>query len=382
MKKILIFVLITVFGLSGCDISYNNSDARNYQEKTPIVSEDNSGKGALDASNSSSENTKTTMVGNTSSNIYNYGVVATDGEWEYFWAGATHGMDEFNGGKLCKMKIDGSDFQVLSDDRPYYINVVGDWVYYIKQENEEASLGYGYGKIYRIRKDGTDRKELYSYDSSNMIVVGEWIYFTNESDGKKIYRIKVDGSEATPLNNSESFALQYADGWLYYEVKESEDVYYFYKMSIEQDSKPIHVNFPVGDFIVNNGWIYYSNNEDQDTLYRARVDGTDNIKLFDEPFSSFSVTKDSVYCFSLEAIFYRDTGGHSNELYKIDIDGNQVIKIPNENDPLPIHRSHFGGIVGSYIYYWDFHGEWFELARMKNDGTSDEILIDKLKEVR
>ena len=68
--------------------------------------------------------------------------------------------------------------------------------------------------------------------------------------------------------------------------------------------------------------------------------------------------------------------GISCYFYKISLDGTEVLTLPNKNG---IYRERIAGIVGDHIYYWVNCGEWLELARMKNDGTGDEILINRLK---
>ena len=84
--------------------------------------------------------------GNTVGNISNEGLVAQQGDWIYY----SNILDER---KLYKIRTDGTQKQLLSDDRSWYLNIADDWIYYI--------VGGGGGSLTRlsyckIRTDGTD----------------------------------------------------------------------------------------------------------------------------------------------------------------------------------------------------------------------------------
>lgn len=336
MRNILILLLIVLLGLTSC----------------------------------SAESTKKMISGNTPGNINNFGIVATDGEWEYFWAGTTRSED-MNGGKLCKMKSDGTNFQVLSDDNPCYINVVGDWIYYI--QNQKPTY-YFMGKIYRIQKNGREKQKLSDIICSGMIVVGEWIYFANSSDGDKIYKMKTDGNGLTKLIDSKSCYLQYEDGWLYYATEIAPKNFALYKLNILKNTKPLKILDSIDNFIISNGWIYGS--KLNDGLYKIKADGTGYIKLFNERVNNFIVSKSYIYASGEQADYFVQGKGRSCYIYKISLDGKRVEKLPNGD---VVYRERIGGLTDNHIYYWVNCAEWEELARMRNDGSDDEILIDRLR---
>jgi len=84
-----------------------------------------------------------TERGNTVGNIVNGGYVAQKSDWIYYQSN--------DGGKLYKIRTDGSSRTKLNDDSSYWINVVGDWVYYTNFNDD-------IGKFYKIRTDGTERQ--------------------------------------------------------------------------------------------------------------------------------------------------------------------------------------------------------------------------------
>jgi len=94
-----------------------------------------------------------------------------------------------DGGRIYAIKTDGSGRRKVNDDRfSYYINVVGEWIYYCPI----SSWGVARGNIYAIKTDGSERRQINSDLSFDIKIVGEWIYYRIWND---TYRIKIDGSE-------------------------------------------------------------------------------------------------------------------------------------------------------------------------------------------
>jgi len=96
------------------------------------------------------------------------------------------------------------------------------------------------------------------------------------------------------------------------------------------------------------------------------------------PTLSFAITNENIYSIGLDSII-DDNGGSSQELYAISLDSSSKTSVPN-TDMKKYHRSHIAGVSGEYVYYWASMGEWFELARVKIDGSDEEILTDRVVE--
>lgn len=311
-------------------------------------------------------------LGNTTGNLKNYGLVATDGEWEYFWAGTT--LDWKDEGALCKMRPDGSEFYVLSDDTPCYINIVDDWIYYIK--NQKPVYNYR-GEIYRIKKDGTNRERLINSVSKDMVVVNDWIFFINIDDGNSIYKCKKDGSQITRVIDKKCFGLQYENGHIYYISETDPKKFSLFRHNISLNESSVKILDEIDDYIVYNGYIFGSN--ENNGIFRVKTDGTSYSKIFSKPIGSFSIHDGYIYCSSVDAEYFVKGKGRSNYIYKMNLDGKEQTILPNKD---VFNRYTVVGIVGDYIYYWLDCAEWLELARMKADGTGDEVLVDKLRNIR
>lgn len=312
------------------------------------------------------------ILGNTVGNLKNYGLVATDGEWEYFWAGTTRGWEDE--GMLCKMRPDGSDFHVLSSDIPCYINIVGDWIYYIK--NQKSYHNYR-GEIYRIKKDGTNRKRLINSVSKDMIVVNDWIFFINVEDGNRIYKCKKDGSHITKVIDKKCYDLQYEDGCIYYVSETDPKKFSLFIYNISSNGSSAKILEEIDHYIVYNSYIFGSN--ENNGIFRIKTDGTSYSKIFNKLIGSFNIYDGYIYCSSVHAEYFVKGKGRSNYIYKISLDGKEQTILPNKD---VFNRYNVVGIVDEHVYYWLDCAEWLELARMKKDGTGDEILIDRLRNIR
>ena len=76
--------------------------------------------------------------GNIVGNLANDGLVAQQGDWIHY----VNGLED---NKIYKIRIDGTQKQKVCDDHAGYLNVIDDWIYYVK----------GFDKLYKIRTDGT-----------------------------------------------------------------------------------------------------------------------------------------------------------------------------------------------------------------------------------
>ncbi|MDF2687013.1 MAG: hypothetical protein K0S55_2196 [Clostridia bacterium] len=83
------------------------------------------------------------------------------------------------------MTVDGNEKQKLNNDKSYYINVTGDWIYY-RNYNDNSF-------IYKIKTDGTKRKQLNNEDSGFINTTDEWVFYRKYKDENRMYKIRQDG---------------------------------------------------------------------------------------------------------------------------------------------------------------------------------------------
>jgi hypothetical protein len=258
--------------------------------------------------------------GNTSGNIQNNGIAAEKDGWVYY----------ANQEGLNRSRADGTSNTLLSR-KDYmnvgYINVVGDWVYYIDINVDHVNMTCN-SVLYRIRTDGTEKARLTDRHCEYLNVVGDWVYFTTYSSAELhpekmfefgIYQIRTDGAEET--------LIQYGNCT---------------GVNVEGD------------------WIYYIHNGD---LYRIRTDGTGIVQLsYDSRISSYFVSGNLVYF----SDFFED-----NSIFKMNTDGTGRIKLSGE-------YSAFLNIYNDWVYYSDFQfiNDEFDsgIYKMREDGTGKTLV--------
>lgn len=161
-------------------------------------------------------------LGNLQGNLLNEGWVCESEETLYY---RDYNHDNF----LCKMNLDGSGKQVLAEEVPRAIQVIGEWVYFIDDDKEgqlykrikrvskeggevtvigeekvgycivtEDGIFYSTKDIKRMNLDGSGRECVYEYAGDGeyawLSVFGDCIFTGDVLSGKKIYAIKMDGS--------------------------------------------------------------------------------------------------------------------------------------------------------------------------------------------
>ncbi len=137
-----------------------------------------------------------------------------------------------------------------------YINLIGDYLYYVSSENENS-------RIYRIDKN-TNQKQGISNDDivTWMAIDSTQIYYKAFDLGFKkasLNRMNLDGTSKTQISNVEPYGFM-----------------------ISSDSNEIDISYSFEEnvFVIAD-WIYYSNKCDGNKVYKIRTDGTNNTKISD-----------------------------------------------------------------------------------------------------
>ena len=283
--------------------------------------------------------------GNTSGNIANGGYVAVQGDTIYFTTysryqnnsdGALYKMtlDCTGSQQICddsawylnivgdtiyycndyqiySIKTDGSDRQVVSHDAAYFLNVVNDRIYYI--HNSYGMGRTGEGKIHSVKTDGSDEHSITADSTYCFIVVGDTIYYSNYNDGGKLYSIKTDGSDRIKLNDDSSDRINAADGYIYY--CNADDGGRIYRISIDGSDRRLFVDVRSSYVNVVGDTIYYNDRSNHDYLYSRKTDGAYGVGRLNQDSSQYiNVAGDWV--------FYSATGDNGY-LYCVSADGSE-----------------------------------------------------------
>jgi putative cell wall-binding protein len=286
------------------------------------------------------------LYGNTNGNLNNGGIAAIQNGIIYYVNGSQDN-------KLYKIITIGTGRTKLSDDRPWNINVVGNWVYYTNFDDNN--------KIYKIRTDGTCRTKLNDDSSWDLRVVDNWIYYTKSSDpsdpdNKSIYRIGIDGTFRTKLNSHESMFLNAADGWIYY--LNLDDSRKIYKLKADGTSDVKVSDKAAYYMVVSGGNIYFNTFDEDNKIYKMNTNGTGLTKLSDD--KAICINKDE----HGDYLYYTNNSDNYS-MYKIMSDGTGRVQSYNGSSSL---MNILHDLSGDWIYF-SHDMEGLMLYKIRTDGT-------------
>jgi len=273
-------------------------------------------------------------AGNTSGNLANGGMAVEMNGWVYF-----------NGGDgLYKISADGKNKQKIYRNSCQYINIVGEWAYFIDTQ------------VYKVRTNGTGLVKLNNEKSSNLCVSGDWVFYCNYELGG-IVKIKTDGTNRAVINkkaNKVSDNGLYVSGdWVYYFDESSRSI-----NKMQTDGSHITKIIDIYPYCFNivGDWIYIGRN---DSLSKVRIDGSDYKILQKRQAFSINVYDDWIFYINDDC------------LYKIKIDGTHDTKI--------LDRQMIGriNVTDKWIYsFWDTDG--IGIFRVNKDGYNKKVIYENI----
>lgn len=280
---------------------------------------------------------------NSPNNMINKGLAAKQGEWIYY-SSRPGTLNPEDG--LWKMKEDGSHKVKLDNGRISYINVIDDWIYYVKEDSiyENSSIqkikidgsekktlvgihpisksfrymslyyandGFYYtifplGEIYKVRLDGKVDRDYSHYKVSNIetAFVDNNAYYTpsniNPQEGNPIFRFNLDTGKLTKMNNDRSNHINIMGDYIYYSnVADKNKIYRIKNIenTNEIERKKI-TDDAAWEINCYNGWIYYSNLSDSGNIYKIKPDGTGKVKLTNIGAYNLNIVGDWIYFWS------------------------------------------------------------------------------------
>ncbi len=194
--------------------------------------------------------------------------------------------NSFSKGAIYKMDTEGKNKALICSDKASYINVIGDWIYYINEADRH---------IYKIRTNGNDRKIVNAAVLANNLV-GEGEFLFCADDHGDFYKIGIRSNECIKYKQAKiasSWFINESDGKLYYLYHDTSEADVTTGDNIK--SYLCETNFNAAgakkltEISVNNvncyvnvakGWIYFPNAKDNDYIYRVKTDGTNLQKVY------------------------------------------------------------------------------------------------------
>ena len=152
--------------------------------------------------------------GNTAGNLYNGGMFCEHNGTIFF-------ANPKDGNRLYSMDSNGQNLKKLSNDVANYINADDNYVYYVRN-NVGQSLDYEFFSFYRnalcrIPRNGGDATILDTDPCNYATLIGNYIYYLHydKEDASTLYKVKIDGTDRKQVRK-ESFFTCCAQGQYFY----------------------------------------------------------------------------------------------------------------------------------------------------------------------
>ena len=139
------------------------------------------------------------VTGNTAGNLNNGGLFAENNGKIYF-------ANAYDNGCMYSMNADETELQKITTSQVASINTGGDFLYYyMNSSGGGTGLGYvvkTFG-VYRSKTDGSATKCLDRNAAVTMQLVGDYIYYQryNNQDFTKFYKIKTDKTDNVQVSD-------------------------------------------------------------------------------------------------------------------------------------------------------------------------------------
>jgi phage pi2 protein 07 len=226
-------------------------------------------------------------TGNSTGNLANSGYVARFNDNIY-------GDINPTGQGLFKSNLKLKKLVKLTDDQALYVNVEGQWVYYVNYSDNR--------RLYKVGIDGKNRTQLTTNMVDCLNVEDGWIYYVDTTANGIIKKLSVDGKvDNTLLKDKGNLNLLVKNGKIYYRNKSTiykmdEDGTGIIKIAVMRTTKYEGSTDWKGNFDVNGGFLYYPGGDG--SLYCISVDGMNNTKLTGGNVESINIYNGYVYYYS------------------------------------------------------------------------------------
>lgn len=250
----------------------------------------------------------TNAYGNDACNLTNEGLLVIYGNDAY-----VSSQDQ-----LYRVSLALDQKSLLLSDTVSYLNVTQDQLYYLSQEQDQSIM------TYNLKNHAVTKSNIRAL---SLMVVGDYVYYLEEGSHRAVYQTKKDFSERKKLTQSECLMFTISGDWLYYSTDQG--IYRVPLMGGEV-AKIAEGYYP--KFVVLNQMIYYLDPVNSDIM-RMKIDGSQVIKLVDDPVSSFTLTERYL-------VYARKDGG----IYKQRLDNGQLSQLSTD-------RAKSLQTSGVWIYY-------------------------------
>lgn len=276
--------------------------------------------------------------GNSGGNLYNAGLFCEFNDTIYF-------ANPSDGNKLYKMSSDLTKAQKINDDCVMYINVDGNYIYYVRNNtssnNDYSFFSYNNNSLCRIRKDG--KGDTLILDEKPCIyasLLGNYIYYLHydTESATTLYKVRIDGEEKQQVLPTYIFTCASKEDAFYYNNTDEQGK--LYKFNTGTDTSDLYYNCNCYKPLVDkSGRIFYMNVNKNYSLSMTTADT-----------KAKTIINDRVDCYNVSKnmVFYQKNDSKKPGLcYK---------NLNKDEDPVQVKVGIFTNIniTSNYVFFFDY----------------------------
>lgn len=281
-------------------------------------------------------------MGNSIGNLTQLGTIAQDNKNLYYMS--------FEGNKphLVKSDFEGNHKEVISESFCTQINVMGEWLYYINNEDH---------KIYKMDNMGNQKQKLSDISMRFLVVYKDTLYAIciSNDDNNHLYSMDTKGNHVKNLTNEKISGFFLYDNVIYYTTYHREiGKCYMYSLDLNSMMKKEIFNNEndIPWFFVYRNKIYFLANGNLNSFDISN--GNKAVEIYDKSITSKTINADG------DLIFYYDA--KTNNVNVLDIENDKNIEVMHG----PVKYIH---LLNDNIFYYIND----ELFSIKIDGSNKKV---------
>lgn len=258
------------------------------------------------------------VTGNTAGNLNNGGMFCEYKDKIYF-------ANPYDGYRLYVMDSDCTNAKQLNQDTVSYINVCGNYIYYVKNNFSEQEIGnifrgqlYG---VYRTNLNGKRAKALYSELSGIISVSGNYLFYQHHDNqtALSLYKTNIDGTDNNKIYDTPYNPSSVLNGKIYF--ADATDKNQIKCMDVNTNNITVYSEANAYLVDAQENYIYYIDLDNDYSLVRVNTSTKTVEMVYDAKANNGKVVNYNLYG---NKIFFQFEGGNNPGLYRMNIDGTQV----------------------------------------------------------
>lgn len=261
-------------------------------------------------------------TGNTAGNLSNGGLFCEYNEKIYF-------ANPYDNNYLYSMNSDCTNAKRLNTDSVAYLNVCGNYIYYVKNNFNRDSIGLVFhGQLfglYRTDLNGQHMQTLYNSLSGPMSLCGNYIYYQHYDDktALQFYKVKINGKDNVMLSDSDYDPSSVYNGRIYFADPNNRNNISYLDTETERIVNVFDTNAYKVD--AEGAYIYYIDVSKNYALVRLNT----STKTIEQIYADDGkVVNYNLYG---NKIFFQTENSNATGLYRMNIDGTQLEYIASGN---------------------------------------------------